>query len=396
MARNRGMLVLNIAHFFDHFVLLIFPTAVLAVQDEWPGGYADLLGLGTWTFAAFALATLPAGWLGDRWDRSSMMRLFWLGTGASCLVAAAAPGPGMLAFGLAAIGLFAAIYHPVATALVYGASARAGQALAINGVFGNMGVAAAALITGAVTEALGWRWAFALPGLGMLVLGLLLPPADGGVEERPRPAEVVAADRGTQRRVALVLATTALAGGLIFSGMTIALPKLLEERLAGWTSSLAAVGLIGASIFAISGFAQLPVGRLLDRLGPRRLILAIEAVKTPLLLLLALNAGSASALLALPLMLLVFGEIPITAWLLGRWVAPAWRSRAYAAQFVLSLGVGAGAVPLITTLFRYTGDSDALLWILAAASALVWATALLLPHGAADGVRLDGKEPANG
>ena len=379
MPRDRGMLALNLAHFFDHFVLLIFPSAVLAMQNEWPGGYAGLLDLGTWTFVVFALATLPAGWLGDRWSRPSMMRLFWLGTGAACVLAAAAPGPWALALGLAAIGLFAAIYHPVATAMVYAASARAGRALAVNGVFGNLGVAAAALATGAITEALGWRWAFALPGLTMLVLGLVLP-IDSHVGEQPRQTEASGADRTIQLRVALVLAATALLGGLIFSGLTIALPKLIEERLAGWTSSLGTVGLVGAAIFAISGFAQLPVGRLLDRLGPRRLILAIEAAKTPLLLCLALDAGPGSVLLALPLMLLVFGEIPITAWLLGRWVAPAWRSRAYAVQFVLSLGVGAGTVPLITALHRYTGDSGALLVILAAASALVWATALLLPR----------------
>ena len=35
---------------------------------------------------------MPAGWLGDRWGRVPMMRLFWFGTGAACLVAGLSPG----------------------------------------------------------------------------------------------------------------------------------------------------------------------------------------------------------------------------------------------------------------------------------------------------------------
>ena len=122
MLRSRAFLSLNLAHFFDHFVLLILPTAALATGAD----YAGSLSPGTWAFAAFALATLPAGWLGDRWGRVAMMRVYWFGTGAACLVAGLAPGAWGLATGLALIGLFAAIYHPVATAIVMGFQERAG------------------------------------------------------------------------------------------------------------------------------------------------------------------------------------------------------------------------------------------------------------------------------
>ena len=46
------------------------------------------------------------------------------------------------------VGVFAAIYHPVGLALVVHDRQRTGVPLAINGIFGNMGVASAALITG--------------------------------------------------------------------------------------------------------------------------------------------------------------------------------------------------------------------------------------------------------
>ena len=65
-----------------------------------------------------------------------------------------------LAFGLALIGGFAAIYHPVGLALVVQDRDRIGMPLAINGVFGNLGVACAALVSGFLIDVSGWRSAF--------------------------------------------------------------------------------------------------------------------------------------------------------------------------------------------------------------------------------------------
>ena len=51
-----------------------------------------------------------------------------------------ASSPAMLALALAAIGLFAAIYHPIGTAmLVDAAGDKPGRAIGVNGVFGNIG-----------------------------------------------------------------------------------------------------------------------------------------------------------------------------------------------------------------------------------------------------------------
>lgn len=375
MIRSRAFLLLNLAHFFDHFVLLILPTAALAMGRQ---DYAGALAPATWAFAAFALATTPAGWLGDRWGRVPMMRLFWFGTGVACLIAGLSSGPLGLAIGLALIGAFAAIYHPVATAMVMGFTQRAGHALAVNGVFGNLGIAAAALATAVLADWVGWRAAFIAPGIAMLGLGCWYAtiPAD---EQKPlaKAREPVSPERGVQARVFAFILISGLFGGLVFNGATIALPKLLAERLPGM--SLGGVGAIAALVFGAAAFAQLPVGRMLDHWGARPLLFAIEGAKAPLLLALALTPGSGGALLALPVMLLVFGEIPITAWLLGRHLGERWWSRAYGLQYLLSLGVGAATVPLITTLYRSTSDQTALFVLLAACSATILATTFLVP-----------------
>lgn len=374
MPKGRAFLSLNLAHFFDHYVLLILPIAALAIGAD----YADALSPATWAFVAFAIATMPVGWLGDRWGRVPLMRLFWFGTGAGCLVAGLAPGAVGLAVGMLLIGGFAAIYHPVATAMVMGVGGNAGHALAVNGVWGNMGVAAASITTAALVGSTGWRAAFVLPGVVMILLGLLyarIPAAEQAVAADT--ARTLPSTSTARWRVLAFIAISGLLGGLIFNAATIALPKLLAERLPHL--GLVAVGGIAATIFAAAAFAQLPVGRLVDRIGARPLLLAVEGAKTPLLLAVALAPGALGTVLALPVMLLVFGEIPITAWLLGRYLDERWWSRAYAAQYVLSLGVAAATVPLIAALHRATGDQTTLFLLLAGCSATILAATFLVP-----------------
>ena len=79
---------------------------------------------------------------------------------------------------------------------------------------------------------------------------------------------------------------------------------------------------------------------------------------------------------AMLLMLLVFGEIPITAWLVGQYTASHWQSRVFALQYVLSLGVSALVVPLVAVLHERTGGFWALFMALAGAAAVVAVAAL--------------------
>ena len=60
--------------------------------------------------------------------------------------------------------MFAAIYHPVGTAMLIEQATTRGRSLAFNGVCGNLGVALAAGITAALAAGFGWRAAFLVPG----------------------------------------------------------------------------------------------------------------------------------------------------------------------------------------------------------------------------------------
>jgi MFS family permease len=383
---SRPLLFLNLAHAYDHFFLLIFPTAVLALAPAWGLSYGEALAFGTAAFVMFGLGTLPAGWLGDRWSRGHLMSLFFVGIGLSSILTGLAQGPLTLTLGLGLLGLFAAIYHPVGTALVIQNARKTGQSLGVNGVFGNLGVAGAALMTGLITQALGWRAAFILPGMVAVLTGLLFawaiaPGMAADLAARP-PAKNIAAPQKVLIRVFVVVGVTALFGGIIFHGTTIALPKIFEERLAGLVDDLATIGVLVAAVFTLAAFAQIAVGRLLDRYGARAILPLVVVPQVALLLLAVELSGWSMLLLAGALMLLVFGEIPITAWLVAQYTPAQWQSRIFALQYVLSLGVSALVVPLIALLHARTGGFAAFFMVLAGAGALVALASLLLPGSA--------------
>ena len=78
----------------------------------------------------------------------------------------------MFSSSLAFIGAFAAIYHPVGIAMLLSKNERTGFRLGINGVLGNMGVAVAPLVIGAILLLGDWRLCFIVPSLFCLIYGV--------------------------------------------------------------------------------------------------------------------------------------------------------------------------------------------------------------------------------
>ena len=165
---TRLIAFINAAHGFTHYSLLILPTAVLAMavpDGRFGDAYGPILALATGMFVLYGLFSLPQGWIAQRVGRPALMTLFFFGTGLSMAATALAGSPVMLAITLAATGLFAAIYHPIGTAmLVDAAGDKPGRAIGVNGVFGNLGVALAPMMTALLANA--GRLARRLPAAG--------------------------------------------------------------------------------------------------------------------------------------------------------------------------------------------------------------------------------------
>src|SRR6202048_2216700 len=162
----------NAAHFIDHYAMLIFAAAVIVMGPALGMAYSELLPYATPGFVAFGAGSLITGWLGDRWSRRHMMVIFFAGIGASMIAVGFVQTKLQLGAALLAIGIFASIYHPVGTAMIVSYADRLGREIGLNGVWGNLGVASSALVTGVIGEYFGWRFAFIIPGIVTILIGV--------------------------------------------------------------------------------------------------------------------------------------------------------------------------------------------------------------------------------
>lgn len=379
-------LILNLGHFYTHLFILLHPTVVLALEREFGGSYGVLLLPSTAAFVAFGAGTLPAGWLGDRMRRETLLAIFFLGLGLGAAVAAMAPGSVMLTVGLAIIGLAASIYHPVGIAMVVEGRETVGRALGINGVWGNLGVAAAPLIAGGLSATVGWRAAFAVPAAAAVITGLAYiaflvrePPTARAAAPAARKTAPEPLSGMALKRLLVSIAIVAFCGGLIFHGTTVVLPKLFEEQLGDMIGGLAGVGVLASIVLTVAAFTQIAVGTMIDRRPIRPVLIALVLLQIPLLLATGFAQGPLLAVLGLAMMASIFGEIPIQDALVARHAAPAWRARLYAVKYVLSIGVSALAVPMVAGLYEHSGFAG-LFTAFAGLAVLVAIGAVVLPR----------------
>jgi MFS family permease len=378
-------LLLNFAHAIDHLFLLVFATAVGAIaRDFGLARWEDLMPYGAGAFLLFGLGSLPAGRLGDQWGRRPMMLVFFFGMGASALLIATTQGPWSIAAALTLMGAFSSIYHPVGIPMLVQQARNPGAAIGVNGFAGNLGIAAAAVLTGFLVEHVGWRAAFAVPGLICLATGVLFwrlapretePPA-----ERTRKAAVQLAP-GQRARVLAVLTIASAAGGLIFNLTTNGNGQMLGERLAALVTDPSTLGLLLGGVYAVASVAQMVVGRLIDRYPLKPLWLAIVAAQVPMLALAAAAPGWWAWLALLGSMVVIFGSIPFADATIVRCVDDRMRSRVAGLRLAISLAVSSSAVWALGPAVKAAGFGT--LYVAMAAVAMFSAGVLmLLPSGA--------------
>ncbi len=389
MSDRSRILFINVGHGLDHLFLLLYPTVVLTLEGVFGRSYGELLSLAVPGFIAFAAGTLPAGWLGDRWSRPGMLAIFFVGIGASAILTGFARTPFELAVGLTLIGLFASIYHPVGIAMLVEGRSKVGKLLGVNGVAGNLGLAAAAIVAASLSDAISWRAAFIVPGAFTLMIGIWFIAAcrqwrnSGAESTRPSLGGSWGRPSGTLLRLVLVIGVATALTGLTFQTTTIALPKLFDDGLAGIADGALGVGALVSLVIAIAAFAQIGVGWLIDRYPAKPVWIAVLFAQAPLIAAAGVLAGHGLIVVALAMMMVVVGEIPIQDALVTRYTAEKWRARIFGIKFLLGLGASAVAAPLVAGLH---GISGGFLWLfvgLGGSAALVGIIAFWLPGGAA-------------
>jgi len=376
-------LLLNIGHGIDHMFLLIFATAVATIAIEFQfANWTDLMPYTVGAFAMFGLAALPAGRLGDLWGRRIMMIIFFVGMGCAALLVSLTQNAWQLAAALTLLGVFAAIYHPVGIPMLVQSVPNPGAVIGINGLAGNLGIAVAAVATGFLVKWLGWRAAFAIPGLFAISCGiafaLLCPHETESPSKRAGGKAKVTLTPAMLARVFLVMTAAAVAGSVLFNFTTNGNAQLLTEGFRGVIEDPALLGALLAGIYVIASLAQIVVGRLIDRMPFKPLQLWMSVIQIPLFIFAALTQDWWLFIALLFVMVFVFGSIPFTDAMIVRYVDDRLRSRVAGMRLTVSFGISAAAVWVLGPMVKAMGFSAAL-WIMAGIAVIRAVIVLWLP-----------------
>jgi MFS family permease len=382
------LLYLNFGHFIDHMLVLIFAKAAFSAGIDFgfgkDGAYAEMLFYGIPSLVLFGACAPIAAHMADHWNRNGMLTVFFVGIGLASILTGFAQSLLQIGLGLALIGIFASIYHPVGIAMVIEGGGKVGWRLGVNGLWGNMGVAAAPLVTGLILVQFDWRMAFIIPGSVSILIGLGFLGFVRGVDVRSPEAthqekELIGFAPGWQRALVSLALVTA-AGGFVFGAMTFLIPRLFEVRMQGITADIAVTGTLASIIYAVAAFAQLVVGRAIDKRSIKNVLIFIAAGQPLLLFLMAMQTDYALFAVSLLAMGFVFGQIPITDAVLSQYVPDQWRAKVLSIKFLINLVIGALALMTARYLLSTGAGFEAVMRVISIAACFIVGAAILLPN----------------
>ena len=390
-AASRGELLVqlyaSLGHGFMHLLAAYYYVVALRLEREWALPYADLLGLWTPGAAMIGVMALPAGWLADRWSARGMMAVFFVGLGVAAAGCGLATGPGSLRLALIALGAFAAIYHPVGLAWVVRHARQRGRALGINGITGSLGVALAGIVAGGLSDTVGWRAAFVVPGVLSVAAGASLVwcirrgwmpstvsvPYAARTQERRRPAGLL-----------WTLVFTMTAGAMVYQVTQAALPKVLSLTLGSTIGpSTLGVGALVGVVYGVAAFTQVLAGQAADRHPLPVVYLVMWLLQVPLLWLMASVSGWSFVGLAALAVVVNTSALPAENLLLVGSTPPDRQGLAFGLRFVLVFCATPVSLWFVATVARTTGGFTTVFLAAAALAAVAGLVALrLLPLAA--------------
>ena len=317
-----------------------------------------------------------------------MIAVYFVGLGITCAASALATSPFQIGVALFLLGVFAAIYHPVGLALLVQGRARAGMAIAANGVFGNLGVGSAALVTGFFIDHGGWRAAFVMPGVASVAFGALyafvmrreIAARNAMAPKSPAMSSSsdTTLDKAALIRTSAIIFVATVISGLIFQSVSFALPKILEERIGDLAGSATNIGWLTFLVFAFASLSQLVCGLALDRYQPRSVFMVSSSIQAVFFGVMPGLFGWNALLVSLCFMIGVFGQVPIIDFLIGRMAKSELRAQIYGARYVMSFLVIASAIPLLSWIYD-TWGFDRLFVAMSGGAALIFLAVLALP-----------------
>ena len=350
-----------LGHLLMHMFAAFYFVIVLAIEDDWKLSYDELLNLWFLGSLLVGLGALPAGWISDRWSRSGMIAIMFIGLGISSLLCGLSGNKVSLFISLSLLGLFCAIYHPAGISWVVNTSKETGKALGFNNIFGGVGIGLGAFFAGVLIEQFNWQAAFMLPGLISLVVGLSLTYhlKSGKISLKNISSEQFKdnPEKNQMLKIAIIMLLSITCLSFVYQILQTSLPKAIDIRLTDSLDlSTSDIGYIVAAIYIVSGLMNYVGGILTDKYS-EKLIYSIGMVGQGILLLLIVSLSN-YWLIAISLAIVAFNSsiLPAENLLLAKFSPEKYQSLVYGIKFIVSFTVGPIALIMISRSYDLTGE----------------------------------------
>jgi MFS family permease len=399
MERDEKIVValMGCSHALSHGNLLIFPAVLLLLQKEFSLGYLELGVIGNIMTLTYGLGALPSGMIYNTLGPKKLYLLCFLGCTVSLILAASSGSLISFTAGLALLGTFASIYHPLANSLITSKVREYGRALGIHGATGNIGLVATPFIAGLVASYLGWRYAylfFAIPGVVISIWALFvnMSPREEMKKNTSSPGQrSVSGMIKTYFSLPLVLLYLAnMMNSFSFNGSLTFLPAYLAKRTSFQILSLDNValgGMLSAVVLSMGVFGQYGGGVLSQGPNLERRFLAISIIAFPFVFAMSFTADLPLLSLAFVFFFFNFFLQPMSNTLLAIYTPAEMRGTTFGIYFFIAFGFGS----LASTFSGFIAQKFGLQWVFMGLSGssflLIFFAFFLLKfrHGGAEG-----------
>jgi MFS family permease len=353
-------------HFLTHFYMLVFPALVMPMSRDLGLPIAAVLNISFWMYLLYGLLALGWGWISDHLGHKWALNTGVILASAGFVLAGLVRSLPLLSASFALVGIGCSAYHPSGLALVSQGVRQRGRAMGINGVWGNVGMASAPLVSGLLSYLIGWRRGVVILGAVGLLLGIAAVLTPFSVAKGTEVKKVDKLSSGTAVRLFVIFCVVVLFSGLMYRSFTVILPTFLESRLGDVSQSLrtlfsrrlAAVKdlpafqtlvatLIATGVYVLGIFGQALGGRVADRHSLKWAYFIFFCAALPFIMAAAYLENVLLVPAAGMFVLFAVGMQPIENSLLAYLTPARWRSMSYGIKFTITFGAGAFAVKIV-------------------------------------------------
>jgi predicted MFS family arabinose efflux permease len=379
------LLLFILAHFSHHLLNAVIVPLLPYLRADFGLNYTRAGVLVSAFALTYGISQLPAGWLADRIDSRLLLGIGIAGVAALGLLVGLSRSFTALIVLLIFMGIAGGGYHPAAAPLLAARlePARQGRALGFHLIGGSASHFLAPLLAVGIATLWGWRGAYIVLSVPVLLFGLLfsvtLPRYPGREDARPEPFVPAPAKQtaaGPMRLTAFLVLTSALAA--VATSILAFLPLILVDSFG--FSGQAAAGFL-ALVYS-AGLWAAPLGGILsDRLGRVPVVAVCSLCFGPLIYAISLtDYGIGFIALLLIFGILMFMCMPASEVFLVESVPPNLRSTLLGIYYFAGLEGGGLLTPLLGSLIDKHGFAAAfrlfaaplLLVTLACTALLMW------------------------